>query len=97
MITALALGIPSAAHFIFIPTVLVVGVVLGFIMGAKATRDAFALEEKKAAERAERAVKRAARHAAEATSPAPTSTSPATSTSASTPGRPGGTGGPQGT
>ena len=68
MITALALGIPSAAHFIFIPTVLVVGVVLGFIMGAKATRDAIALEEKKAAERAERAVKRAARHAAAADS-----------------------------
>ena len=69
MITALALGIPSAAHFIFIPTVLVVGIVLGFIMGSKATRDAFALEEKKAAERAERAAKRAARHAGAAEPP----------------------------
>jgi hypothetical protein len=68
VITALALGIPSAAHFIFIPTVLVVGIVLGFIMGSKATRDAYALEEKKAAERAERAANRAARHAAAAAS-----------------------------
>jgi hypothetical protein len=64
VITALALGVPSSAHFIFIPTVLLVGIVLGFIMGAKATRDAYELEQKKAAERAERAAKRAARHAA---------------------------------
>ena len=63
MIAALALGVPSSAHFIFIPTVLILGIVLGFIMGSKATRDAFALEEKKAAERAERAAKRAARNA----------------------------------
>jgi len=63
VIAALALGVPSSAHFIFIPTVLIIGIVLGFIMGSKATRDAFALEEKKAAERAERAAKRAARNA----------------------------------
>jgi hypothetical protein len=66
VIAALALGLPSSAHFIFIPTVLLLGVVLGFILGAKATRDAYALEEKKAAERLERAAKRAARHAADA-------------------------------
>ena len=65
MIATLALGIPSSAHFIFIPTVLLLGIVFGFIMGSKATRDAYALEEKKAAERLERAAKRAARHAAE--------------------------------
>ena len=64
MIVALALGVPSSAHFIFIPVVLILGVVLGFIMGSKATRDAYALEERKAAERLERAAKRAARHAA---------------------------------
>ena len=39
MIAALALGVPSSAHFIFIPTVLILGIVLGFIMGSKATRD----------------------------------------------------------
>ena len=66
MIVALALGVPSSAHFIFIPVVLILGVVLGFIMGSKATRDAYALEEKKAAERLDRAAKRAARHAAAA-------------------------------
>jgi hypothetical protein len=66
VIAALALGLPSSAHFIFIPTVLLLGLVLGFILGAKATRDAYALEEKKAAERLERAAKRAARHAADA-------------------------------
>ena len=76
MITALALGIPSAAHFIFIPTVLVVGIVLGFIMGSKATRDAFVLEEKKAAERAERAAKRAARHAGAAAEDPPAGSRP---------------------
>jgi hypothetical protein len=65
VIISLALGIPSSAHFIFIPTVLLLGVVFGFIMGSKATRDAYLLEEKKAAERLERAAKRAARHAAE--------------------------------
>jgi hypothetical protein len=69
VIVALALGVPSSAHFIFIPVVLILGVVLGFIMGSKATRDAYALEEKKAAERLERAAKRAARHAAEPSQP----------------------------
>jgi arginine exporter protein ArgO len=69
MITALALGMPSSAHFIFIPTVLLLGIVFGFIMGSKATRDAYALEEKKAAERAERAAKRAERQAGAADSP----------------------------
>ena len=69
MIVALALGVPSSAHFIFIPVVLILGVVVGFIMGSKATRDAYALEEKKAAERLERAAKRAARHAAEGSQP----------------------------
>jgi hypothetical protein len=69
VIIALALGVPSSAHFIFIPVVLILGITLGFIMGSKATRDAYALEEKKAAERLERAAKRAARHAAEGSQP----------------------------
>jgi len=63
---ALGLGMPSSAHFIFIPVVLILGIVIGFMLGSKATRDAFALEEKKAAEREAR---RAARDAARATKP----------------------------
>jgi uncharacterized membrane protein len=63
VITALAIGVPPSSHFIYIPVMFILGIVLGFIMGSKATRDAFALEEKKTAERAERAAKRAARQA----------------------------------
>jgi hypothetical protein len=63
---ALGLGMPSSAHFIFIPVVLILGIVIGFMLGSKATRDAFALEEKKTAEREAR---RAAREAARAAKP----------------------------
>jgi uncharacterized membrane protein len=66
VIAALAIGVPPSSHFIYIPVIFILGIVLGFVMGSKATRDAFALEEKKAAERAERAAKRAERHAATA-------------------------------
>jgi hypothetical protein len=37
----------TSAHFIFIPTVLFVGVVLGWILGSRAARDAYAMEMKK--------------------------------------------------
>jgi hypothetical protein len=37
----------TSAHFIFIPTVLFVGVVIGWILGSRAARDAFAMELKK--------------------------------------------------
>jgi len=63
VIAALAIGVPPSSHFIYIPVIFILGIVLGFVMGSKATRDAYALEEKKAAERAERAAKRAARQA----------------------------------
>ena len=42
----------TAAHFIYIPMVLIVGVVLGFFLGGRAARDAFAAAEKKAERRA---------------------------------------------
>jgi hypothetical protein len=45
----------TAGHFIFIPSVLLVGVVLGWILGSRAARDAFAVELKRREERAERA------------------------------------------
>jgi ABC-type dipeptide/oligopeptide/nickel transport system permease subunit len=34
----------GAAHFIFIPGVMLVGVVIGWILGSRAARDAFAAE-----------------------------------------------------
>lgn len=57
---ALAIGLPPSSHFIYIPIVLILGLVLGFVLGAKATRDAIALEQKKAAEREERRARRQA-------------------------------------
>ncbi len=62
---ALAIGLPPSSHFIYIPVIFILGIVLGFVMGSKATRDAIALEQKKAAEREER---RARRQAANETS-----------------------------
>ena len=66
---ALAIGVPPSSHFIYIPVMFILGIVLGFVMGSKATRDAIALEQKKAAEREER---RARRQAAAATTGAET-------------------------
>jgi hypothetical protein len=40
-------GIPTAAHFIYIPVVLIVGVVIGWILGSRAAQDAFAMELKR--------------------------------------------------
>jgi hypothetical protein len=41
------IGLPTASHFIFIPAVLLVGVVIGWILGSRAAQDAFAAELKK--------------------------------------------------
>ena len=32
----------TAGHFIFIPSVLLIGVVIGWVLGSRAARDAFA-------------------------------------------------------
>ncbi|MGE0865835.1 MAG: hypothetical protein AB7P34_18195 [Vicinamibacterales bacterium] len=48
------IGIPSASHFIFIPGVLVVGVVIGWILGSRAAQDALASEMRKREERAKK-------------------------------------------
>lgn len=37
----------TSAHFIFIPAVLFVGIVIGWILGSRAAQDAFAMEIKK--------------------------------------------------
>lgn len=41
------IGTPTAAHFIFIPAVLMVGVVIGWILGSRAAADAYASELRK--------------------------------------------------
>ena len=38
---------PPSSHFIFIPAVLMVGVVIGWILGARAAKDAYAAELKR--------------------------------------------------
>ena len=37
----------TAGHFIFIPSVLLVGIILGWILGSRAARDAYAAELKR--------------------------------------------------
>jgi len=44
----------TSSHFIFIPAVLLVGLVIGWILGSRAARDAFAAELRRRDERAER-------------------------------------------
>lgn len=44
----------SSAHFIFIPAVLLVGVVIGWILGSRAAADAYGAEMKRREERAAR-------------------------------------------
>lgn len=43
-----------ATHFIFIPATLLIGVVIGWILGGRAARDAYAAELKRQQERAAR-------------------------------------------
>ena len=52
----------SAGHFIFIPAVLLFGLVLGWILGSRTAADAYAAELKRREERAARAAERAAPH-----------------------------------
>jgi hypothetical protein len=40
-------GNMTAAHFIFIPAVLLIGMVVGWILGSRAAADAYAAELKK--------------------------------------------------
>ena len=44
----------SAAHFVLIPAVLLIGVVIGWILGSRAAADAMAAELKRREERASR-------------------------------------------
>jgi hypothetical protein len=44
----------SAAHFIFIPATLLIGVIIGWVLGSRAAQDAFAVELRRRDERATR-------------------------------------------
>jgi hypothetical protein len=48
------MGDMSAAHFIFIPAVLLVGVIVGWVLGSRAAQDAFAAELRRREEREKR-------------------------------------------
>jgi hypothetical protein len=48
----------TSAHFIFIPAVLIVGVVIGWILGSRAAQDAFAVELRRREEREKRKAER---------------------------------------
>jgi uncharacterized membrane protein len=63
MLQAILISAPPSSHFIYIPVIFILGIVIGFMLGAKATRDAIALEARKAAEREARKAERAARRA----------------------------------
>ena len=41
------LGEMTAAHFIFIPAVLLVGIVIGWVLGSRAAADAYAMDLKR--------------------------------------------------
>jgi len=44
----------TAAHFIFIPAVMLVGIVIGWVLGSRAAKDAFAAELRRREERAQK-------------------------------------------
>jgi hypothetical protein len=48
------MGNMTAAHFIFIPAVLLIGIVIGWILGSRAAQDAYAAELKRREERSRR-------------------------------------------
>jgi hypothetical protein len=51
---------PTAGHFIFIPSVLLIGIVIGWVLGSRAARDAYAAELRRRDEKASRAAARGA-------------------------------------
>ena len=43
---------PTAAHFLYIPAILLLGIVVGWILGSRAAADAYAMQTKKQVARA---------------------------------------------
>jgi len=60
----------TSSHIIFIPAVVLVGMFLGFILGARAARNQFDLQRKRDEEREAARAARAAKKAAQADKPA---------------------------
>jgi hypothetical protein len=56
----------TSAHLIFIPAVLLVGLVIGWVLGSRAARDAFAAELRRREERAKKKSSEAAPQTIEA-------------------------------
>jgi uncharacterized membrane-anchored protein YhcB (DUF1043 family) len=54
----------TSAHLIFIPGVLIVGIAIGFVLGARAAKDAYNLELRRQKEREEAKRRREERRAA---------------------------------
>lgn len=55
----------TSSHIIFIPGMIMLGMFLGFILGARAARNQFDLQQRRAEEREAAKAARAARRAAE--------------------------------
>jgi hypothetical protein len=49
--------VPTAAHFIYIPAVLILGIVIGWILGSRAAADAYAAQLRRMQERSSRDTK----------------------------------------
>jgi len=45
-----------SSHFLFIPSVLLIGIVIGWLLGSRAARDAYAAELRRREERGQRRV-----------------------------------------
>ena len=48
------IGNMTSAHFIFIPAVLLVGIIIGWVLGSRAAADAYGMELKRREERAKK-------------------------------------------
>jgi hypothetical protein len=46
---------PTAAHFLYIPGVLLLGIVVGWVLGSRAAADAYAAQAKRAEQKARKA------------------------------------------
>jgi hypothetical protein len=46
----------TSAHLIFIPAVLLIGIVIGWVLGSRAAQDAFAAEMRRREERARKGI-----------------------------------------
>jgi len=61
---------PTAAHFIYIPAMLMLGIVLGYVLGSRAARDALLAEQARKEARAARRARLGAAKDAAAAGPA---------------------------